>query len=156
LIFVKLVGDRPAEPPTFAERVRPDISSGEKSKGRDIVAARKTLQLIEKEQRQARPEEWEALPRFCGFGPVALSIFPNTGTGEYEDDSWEALGEELKSLLTPEEYASARKTAFNAFYASPVVIDAMHQAMARLGVPNNALVLEPGCGTGNFMLPGKR
>ena len=61
------------------------------------------------------------------------------------------LGEELKSLLTPDEYASARRTVFNAFYTSPAVISAMHAALARLGVPEGALVLEPGCGTGNFL-----
>ena len=31
----------------------------------------------------------------------------------------------------------------------------MHQALTRLGVPDDALVLEPGCGTGNFMGQGR-
>jgi N12 class adenine-specific DNA methylase len=82
---------------------------------------------------------------------VALSIFPNPATGQYKDESWRALGEELKSLLTDEEYASARRTTFNAFYTSPVVIAAMHAALDRLGVPDDGLILEPGCGTGNFL-----
>jgi N12 class adenine-specific DNA methylase len=82
---------------------------------------------------------------------VALSIFPDPVTGAYKDTSWQALGEELKSLLSEEEYASAKKTTFNAFYTSPTVITAMQSALARLGVPDNALVLEPGCGTGNFL-----
>ena len=54
-------------------------------------------------------------------------------------------------MLTPEEYASAKRTTFNAFYTSPEVIAAMHQALARLGVPARSTVLEPGCGIGNFM-----
>ena len=65
--------------------------------------------------------------------------------------SWQALGEELNSLLSPEEYDSAKRTTFNAFYTSPIVITAMHDAVDRLGVPADATVLEPGCGTGNFM-----
>ena len=69
--------------------------------------------------------------------------------------AWQALGEELKTLLTPEEYDSAKRTTFNAFYTSPTVIAAMHEALARLGVPGNATVLEPGCGTGNFMSQGR-
>ena len=89
--------------------------------------------------------------RFPGFGPIALSLFPNPATGRYKDDAWRALGDELQALLTPEEYASAKRTTFNAFYTSPAVIDAMHAALARLGVPADALVLEPGCGTGNFL-----
>lgn len=57
----------------------------------------------------------------------------------------------LKEQLSPDEYDSAKRTTFNAFYTSPVVIDAIHQAIARLGVPANAVVLEPGCGVGNFI-----
>ena len=97
------------------------------------------------------PEEKQTLARFAGFGPVALSIFPNPVTGNYKDAGWQAVGEELKSLLTPEEYASAKATTFNAFYTSPTVITAIHEAISRLGVPANATILEPGCGIGNFM-----
>jgi cyclopropane fatty-acyl-phospholipid synthase-like methyltransferase len=61
------------------------------------------------------------------------------------------LGEELKHLLTPEEYESARKTVTTAYYTSPLVMRAMHAALQRLGVPADATVLEPGCGIGNFM-----
>ncbi len=86
---------------------------------------------------------------------MALSIFPNPATNEYKD-GWKEIGEELKSLLTPEEYASAKRTTFNAFYTSPVVIDAMHKALSRLGVPDGARVLEPGCGPGRFIRPDKR
>jgi N12 class adenine-specific DNA methylase len=91
------------------------------------------------------------LARYSGFGPVALSIFPDPITRRYKDDSWKLLGDELEALLTPEEYASARRTTFNAFYTSPTVIAAMHNAIARLGVPETATVVEPGCGSGNFM-----
>jgi hypothetical protein len=91
------------------------------------------------------------LLRFSGFGPVALSIFPDPVTGHYKDATWKAFGEELKALLTRDEYASAKRTTFNAFYTSPTVIQAMHGAITRLGVPASAAVLEPGCGIGNFM-----
>ena len=53
------------------------------------------------------------------------------------------------------EYDSAKRTTFNAFYTSPTVITAIHEAIARLGVPANATILEPGCGTGNFMSHGQ-
>src|SRR5205823_4695254 len=123
---------------------------------RDILAAVRILQRIENEGRPATPAEREDLAKFCGFGPVALSIFPNPVTGTYKDESWRPLGEALESLLTEQEYDSAKRTTFNAFYTSPTVIAAMHDALTRLGVPDNAQVLEPGCGTGNFMQPGKR
>ena len=128
-----------------------NCGSGEKSKARAILAAIRTLQQVECEQRPATEAERETLARFGGFGAVALSIFPNPASGLYKDVGWQALGDELASLLTPEEYTSARATTYNAFYTSPIVIRAMHGALERLGVPADALVLEPGCGTGNFM-----
>ena len=127
------------------------LASGEKAKARDLLAAIRTLQRIEQEQRPATPDERQALARFPGFGPVALSLFPNPATGRYKDDSWRALGEELRALLSPEEYASAKRTTYTAYYTSPLVIRCMHRALARLGVPQDATVLEPGCGSGNFM-----
>jgi N12 class adenine-specific DNA methylase/predicted RNA methylase len=129
----------------------PAIASGEKGKARDILAAIRTLQQIEREHRPATADERQTLARFGGFGAVALSIFPDPVTGRSKDAGWQALGDELKSLLSPEEYDSAKRTVFNAFYTSPTVIAAMHRAISRLGVPANATVLEPGCGTGNFI-----
>jgi N12 class adenine-specific DNA methylase len=114
------------------------------------------LKPIEQEQRHATSDEQQSLGRFAGFGPVALSIFPDPATGRYKDAGWQAIGEELKTLLTAEEYDSAKRTTFNAFYTSPIVITAIHEAISRLGVPEGATVLEPGCGTGNFMSQGKK
>ena len=127
------------------------IASGEKSKARDILAAIRTLKTIEREQRPATAAEKETLARFAGFGPVALSIFPDPITGQFKDASWQSLGDELTGLLTPEEYDSAKRTTFNAFYTSPNVIAGIHAAITRLGIPHGATVLEPGCGVGNFM-----
>jgi len=138
----------PAEIPE--QPVFVSIASGEKSKARDILCAIRLIQQIEREKRPCTAEECSVLARFAGFGPVALSIFPDPVTGKFKE-GWEAIGEELKTLLTPEEYASVKRTTFNAFYTSPTVISAMYRALARLGVPSDALVLEPGCGIGNFI-----
>jgi N12 class adenine-specific DNA methylase len=141
-----------ARPDPAPERTgSPAVAAGEKGKARDILDAIRTLRRVESENRPATADERDALARFAGFGPVALSLFPNPGTGRYRDESWQALGDELRRLLTPDEYASARRTTFNAFYTSPAVIDALHAALARLGVPADGLVLEPGCGSGNFL-----
>jgi hypothetical protein len=131
------------------------IASGEKTKARDIIAAIRTLKAIEQENRAVTPEEKQTLARFSGFGPVALSIFPDPVTGKYKDASWQAIGEELKSLLTPQEYDSAKRTTFNAFYTSPTVIASIHEAIAQLGVSESSTILEPGCGIGNFMAKAK-
>ncbi len=130
------------------------VASGEKAKAQDIVAAIRALKTIDRDQRPATAAERNVLARFAGFGPVALSIFPDPVTGRYKDTSWQLLGDELKSLLTPDEYDSAKRTTFNAFYTSPAVIACMHDALSRLGVPADSCILEPGCGTGNFMSGG--
>ncbi len=132
------------------------VASGEKAKARDIIAAIRTLKRIETEHRPPNKEEKEALLRFSGFGPVALSIFPDPVTGKYKDAGWQNLGETLQTLLKPEEYESAKRTTFNAFYTSPAVIVAIHEAIVRLGVPDDATILEPGCGIGNFIGRGAR
>ena len=124
-------------------------------KARDIIAAIRTLKTIEQEKRKATSDEKQALARFSGFGPVALTIFPDPITGRYKSGNWHTIGEELKALLTPEEYDSAKRTTFNAFYTSPAVISGIHEAIGQLGIPNNATILEPGCGIGNFMGHGK-
>jgi len=129
----------------------PRTANGEKAKARALLAAIRTLQAVEQAQRPATLEERQILARFPGFGPVALGMFPDPVTGQYKDAGWQQLGDELQALLPPEDYASARRTTFTAFYTAPVVMQAMYAILARLGVPAEATVLEPGCGIGNFL-----
>jgi len=130
------------------------VANGEKAKARDILGAIRVLKAVESQQRPPSVEELQALRKFGGFGAVALSIFPDPVTGKFKD-GWQAIGEELKSLLTPEEYESAKRTTFSQFFTSPVVMTAMHGALERLGVSDTAVILEPGCGHGNFLSHGK-
>jgi hypothetical protein len=59
------------------------IATGEKAKARDILAAIRTLKNVEQQSRPATADEQLVLSRFCGFGPVALGIFPDPVTGSY-------------------------------------------------------------------------
>jgi N12 class adenine-specific DNA methylase/SAM-dependent methyltransferase len=136
------------------------ISAGEKTKAHDIIAAIRLLKRLEAERRPATGAERLILARFSGFGPVAKVLFPDEvllrnqpdhDFAGYKDASWRRLGEELRRLLTNEEYDSAKRTTFNAFYTSSTVIRAMFDGLKRLGVAENALVLEPGCGPGRFL-----
>ena len=90
------------------------------------------------------------LAGFTGFGVLANHIFPVPGTDHYKD-GWEPLGRELADLLTPEEYDSAKRSTFNAFYTSPTVMQAIYDSLARMGAPPDVHAMEPGCGIGNFM-----
>ena len=107
------------------------------------VAAIRRLKQIEAEERLATLEEQEILSRYVGWG--GLSDCFDERHGKYL---------ELKSLLDEEEYAAARASSLTAFYTSPVIIQAMYQALAQMGFQQGN-ILEPSCGVGNFigMLP---
>jgi hypothetical protein len=68
---------------------------------------------------------------------------------------WQSVADELRNLLTAEEYASARASTPNAHYTSPAVVQAIWQAMERFGLQTGAQILEPSMGVGHFfgMMP---
>ena len=103
------------------------------------IAAIRTLKQIEAEERLATPEEQEILSRYVGWGGLA-DCFEETSP-HYE---------ELKSLLDSEEYAAARASTLTAFYTPPVVIRGIYKALAQMGFTQGN-ILEPSCGTGNFL-----
>ena len=107
------------------------------------VSAIRLLKSLEAEHRLATPEEQEILSQYVGWG----------GLSHWFDDRHPKY-QELKDLLTPEEYAAARESALTAFYTPPVVIRAIYQAMENMQFQQGN-ILEPSCGIGNFlgMLP---
>lgn len=146
-------------PPPIVERPTSLIPSGERGKAIANIKAVETLLELERQQRPPTADERNVLLQFSGFGPVARSLFPDPFTCEYKDANWERLGRTLEQLLAREEYDSAKRTTFSAFYTSPTVIDAIHAATKRLGLNEQGRVLEPGCGIGNFLsrgLPSQR
>ena len=120
-----------------------------KEKFRQNVEAIRTLEKIESENRIATPEEQEILAKYVGWGGLA-DAFDETKT------NWASEYQELKSLLSAEEYDSARESTLNAHYTSPVIIKAIYDAMERMGF-SKGNILEPAMGIGNFfgMLPEK-
>ena len=111
------------------------------------VEAIRTLEKIEGENRIATPEEQEILAKYVGWGGLA-DAFDETKA------NWASEYQELKSLLSAEEYNSARESTLNAHYTSPVIIKAIYDAMERMGF-SKGNILEPAMGIGNFfgMLP---
>ena len=107
------------------------------------VNAIRTLKLIEEEGRSATQEEQDILSRYVGWGGLA-SCFEGTHKNNGE----------LKNLLTKEEYTAARESTLTAFYTPPSVIEAMYMALSQMNFKTGN-ILEPSCGTGNFigMLP---
>ena len=103
------------------------------------VAAIRMLKRIEDEGRLATPVEQEILFRYVGWGGLADCF-----------DEKHSKFQELKALLSEEEYTAARASSLTAFYTSPVIIQAMYQALAQMGF-REGNILEPSCGVGNFI-----
>ena len=103
------------------------------------IGAIKLLQLLEETDKLATPDQQSILAQYVGWGGLADCF--DERDGRYE---------ELKALLTPEEYDSARESTLTAFYTPPVVIRAMYQALENMGFKTGN-ILEPSCGVGNFI-----
>ncbi len=113
-----------------------------KEKFRQNVEAIRTLEAIERERRTATPEEQEILAKYVGWGGLADAF-------DSSKANWANEYQELKSLLSPEEYASARESTLNAHYTSPVIIQAIYDAVGKMGFTKGN-VLDPAAGIGNF------
>ena len=108
------------------------------------VAAVKLLREIEAEARSATLEEKSILVKYVGWGGLP-QVFATTE----EAPQWKAEQEEIKALLSPDEFSSARATVLNAHYTPPEVVRGMYAAVQRLGFTHGR-VLEPACGLGHF------
>ena len=120
---------------------------GAKAKFRANMAAINLLKELEFEDLQASPEQQEILSRYVGWGGLADAFDPDKA-------GWRAEYDELKGVLSPEEYAAARASTLNAHYTSPTVIRAIYDAVENMGFQTGN-ILEPSMGVGNFfgMLP---
>ena len=120
---------------------------GAKAKFRANMAAIHLLQELEFEGLQASPEQQEILSRYVGWGGLADAFDPDKA-------GWRVEYDELKNVLSPEEYAAARASTLNAHYTSPTVIRAIYDAVENMGFQTGN-ILEPSMGVGNFfgMLP---
>ena len=118
-----------------------------KEKVRRNIDAIKLLKKLEDENRLANSEEQNILSKYVGWGGLP-DVFDES------KDNWSEEYNELKEILTDEEYKSARASTLTAFYTPPVVINAIYDTLKSMGV-EQANILEPSCGTGNFlgMLP---
>lgn len=120
---------------------------GVKTKYRNNIEAIKALKVIEEENRLATLAEQRILAKYVGWGGISQAFDSNAA-------GWNNEYAELKSILTPEEYASARASTPNAHYTSPIVIKGIYKALESFGF-RTGNILEPAVGVGNFfsMIP---
>ena len=136
-----------AERHTFNLRENEVETVGKKERFRRNIMAIQLLKKCQEENRFATPEEQIILSKYVGWGGLSEAFDEN-------NSAWATEYLELSSVLTPEEYASARESTLTAFYTPPEVITAIYKSMEQMGFKEGNL-LEPSCGIGNFigMLP---
>lgn len=106
------------------------------------IDAIRTLKQIESERRSSTAKEQEILARYVGWGGIPQAF-------DKDNSGWAKEYAELQSLLTGDEYDSARASTLNAHYTSPTVIKAIYETLNRMGFTTGN-ILEPACGIGNF------
>jgi N12 class adenine-specific DNA methylase len=92
----------------------------------------------------ARENSEARLSKYSGWGGLP-DVFDNS------KHDWNRQRTQLKEVLTEDEYEAARVTTLNAHYTPQIIIDAMYEAIKNMDLPRNARILEPSCGTGNFL-----
>lgn len=118
-----------------------------KEKFQRNIEAIRLLEQIESEHRYANPQEQDVLSQYVGWGGLS-DAFDESKT------NWATEYQELKNLLSPEEYRMARESTLNAHYTSPAIIRSMYEVIERMGFKKGN-ILEPSMGIGNFfgMMP---
>lgn len=151
-------GDRHQErgrsPLTHIDRglLDPDLQTTGSSleRARANVRAIEVLRDLDDSGREPADDDIRALAAYAGWGG-AQKAFEEDGA----DPAWSEINTRLSELLTDAEYADARSSTLTAFYTPRPVVDAIWQALGKAGFGKDPkhpdMVLEPGCGTGNFI-----
>lgn len=133
----------------LADRMNFDLAAheveaaGKKERFRRNMEAIRVLKSCESENRFAAPQEQEVLSKYVGWGGIPEAF-------EEHNSAWASEFAELYETLSPEEYAEARESTLTAFYTSPEVIQAVYKVLENMGFQEGN-ILEPSCGTGNFI-----
>lgn len=146
--------ERDRSPLTRMDRglLDPDLQATGSSleRARANVHAIEVLRDLDDSGREPTEDDIRALAAYAGWGG-AQKAFEEDGA----DPAWSGINTRLRGLLTDAEYADARSSTLTAFYTPRPVVDAMWQALGKAGFGRDPkhpdMVLEPGCGTGNFI-----
>ena len=116
---------------------------GAKQRFKNNIEAIKLVNRLVNTQKEATADEKKVLAKYVGWGGLAQAF-------DEHNVAWKNEYEELKDVLSVEEYAAAKGSVLNAHYTSKTVIDGIYKALKRFGVKGNNRILEPAMGTGNF------
>lgn len=118
------------------------VQGGLKTKFKYNLEAIKLLKQIEQENHLASSEEQSILAKYSGWGGMP-QVF------DEKSSSWANEFNELKDVLSEEEYRSARASTPNAHYTPKEVIEGIYSALRNFGFSQGNL-LEPSMAVGYF------
>lgn len=107
------------------------------------IAAIELVKRLEKEKRQANPEEQELLAKYVGWGGLANEFFDELNP-KYETERLT-----LRSLVSKSEYSTMKQSSLTAYYTDPMIIRQIWQKLLDDGFEGGR-ILDPSMGTGNF------
>ena len=107
------------------------------------IAAIELVKRLEKEGRQANPEEQELLAKYVGWGGLANEFFDELNP-KYEIERLT-----LRSLVSKSEYSTMKQSSLTAYYTDPMIIRQIWQKLLDDGFEGGR-ILDPSMGTGNF------
>lgn len=119
------------------------IKGSPRSKILANIEAVKLLKEIQGEGRAATPEEQTVLAKYCGWGQFKRLF-------AYGDNELTDLQDEVKSLISDEDFEAMRHSTGNAHFTHPDVVRAHWQIAQKLGFQGGRY-LEPSAGNGYYL-----
>ena len=124
-----------------------DVAQFYPSKAREKIKANLEAIRLSKEISQTpgritTDKERKILAKYVGWGGLA-AIF------DERDDQYLSERNQLKVLLSAEDYRSARESVLTAYYTDPRIIQAIYRKIEAMGFKGGT-ILDPSTGTGNF------
>ena len=120
------------------------VPSGKKARAAANLAALNVLVDLAVSGQQPTADQQQTLGAWSSWGAIPEVFEPGR-------EGWESIAADVRAVMSDAEYDAARATTLNAHYTDPSVAASMWRAFSQAGL-HEGTVLEPGCGSGNFML----
>lgn len=146
-----------------------ELPTGEIGKLKGNIEAIRTLKELEASGQPATPEQKQALLKFVGWGGLAEALnsaeyadwqrkvkeaqrwgWSETGAATAWSKKWGKHYEDLRPLMTDEEWAAAQASTLNSHYTPETVIRGLWEALEYMGFKGGS-IQEPAMGVGHIL-----
>lgn len=136
-----------SKPTTTTPRWRPSsteviVPNTPKTRAEANIHALELLKELRENPRYVTESDQTILAQWSGWGAVP-HVFENR-------PDWSDLSSSLRTLLNEDEYAAAEASTLNSHFTDPAIVAPLWSFLTDMGFTSGQ-VLEPGCGSGNFI-----